>query len=1061
MTGGRYYTLFCLLILSCLGLARGYDTIDLSGQWGFQLDPADFERAFENSGAHRDALCDTVILPGSTDTNQKGIKTTAKPINRLSRLYEYVGPAWYQRKIDIPAAWEGKSIELYLERILWISSVYVDGTLIGEVRSFSTPHVYDLSSILTPGQHNLAICVDNRVPKAFDRWSHAFSEYTQTAWNGIAGKIELRSHDAISIDDIQIYPAADGQTARIVCFIEKDNSDRIEGSIHLTAETINSQRPHSAKPITVPFSDTEQRIRVEGELPMGPEVQLWDEFSPVLYRLTATLSAQGISNSRTATFGMRTFCSDGAHFTINQRKLFLRGTLECAVFPLTGYPDMTVTGWSRICGIAKDYGLNHIRFHSWCPPDAAFEAADRAGVYLQVELPAWTEMGIDPMLNTFFEQEMGRILAAYGNHPSFVMLCVGNELRGDFDYMAKLITQAKQADPRHLYSGSTARKHLPEDQFYVSHVTSAGGITTYGARGPQTDYDLRKAYAVLTVPGVAHEVGQRAVYPNFEEIKKYTGVLYPRNFDVFRDALAAHGMLHQAQDFFRVSGQMTALLYKESIEALLRTPNCGGFQLLDLHDFPGQGTALVGILDPFWDSKGIMTPEAFREFCGPTVPILRLPKRTYFENEPFTAIAELVHYGPHPLKELQADWDIRTAGPDSQPVASGTFETKTISVGMVEPLGTISADFKNSGKRQKLTVTLNAGKGVKNSWDIWVYPRTLPMVDESNYITASNLETQTLEALQSGKTVLLLPDLRLVEGKPGEFQNHFWTPIMFRWEPMTLGAWINHKHPIYTEFETEDYPNWQWWDILTHSKTLVLDNAPHELTPLLQVIDTYDRCLKEGVIFEARAGKGKLLMAAIDFQTHIEQRPASRQLLYSLKRYVSSPDFNPTVSVEMDFLKTLFKKPNLMTGAKVILSDSYETGNEPDKAIDDNPNTIWHTSYYSPGNFAVTNKLPETDYPHEIQIELATETEFQGFIYVPRPDGYNGWIAQYEFYVSKDGQSWGMPAAKGTFARSAGEKRVVFNLPLKAKFIRFVGLRGFGGQKWASMAELKLIPVDK
>ena len=230
-------------------------------------------------------------------------------------------------------------------------------------------------------------------------------------------------------------------------------------------------------------------------LPMGKEVQLWDEFFPSLYKLTTLLTAnitgKTYNDTKEVTFGMRNYSQNGHHFTINGHPLFLRGTLECAIFPLTGYPDMTADGWLRICRIVKSYGLNHIRFHSWCPPEAAFIAADQEGVYLQVELPAWTEMGKDTLLNNFFNHEMDQVLRAYGNHPSFVQLCVGNELRGNFDFMANLIARAEKMDPRHLYSGSTARKHLPEDQFYVSQESSAGEMTTYGARGPQTDYDLR------------------------------------------------------------------------------------------------------------------------------------------------------------------------------------------------------------------------------------------------------------------------------------------------------------------------------------------------------------------------------------------------------------------------------------------------------------------------------------------------------------------------------------------------------------------------------------------
>jgi len=1034
--------------------------IDLSGSWGFQLDPNDFERAFENSGAHKDLLLDKVNLPGTTDSNQKGIKTTNKPINRLSRYYEYVGPAWYQKDIVIPGDWAGKSIQLFLERVLWISSVYVDGKLAGAEKSFSTPHRYDLSPVLTPGRHRLTLCVDNRVGPEFDRWSHAFTEYTQTCWNGIVGKMELRAFNPVHFKNIQVYPDVERKSVRVKCTLDNQTGNMLTGMVFLSAKAVNTEVSHQTQEFSVAFSGSGDQIIAETEIQMGPDAQLWDDFSPALYELTAYLAGnadkKNISDARTITFGMREIGSDGAHFTLNNRKIFLRGTLECAVFPLTGYPDMTVGGWLRICKTVKDYGLNHIRFHSWCPPEEAFTAADQTGILLQVELPFWAEATkpTDPLC-VFLKDEMGRILERYGNHPSFALLCMGNELRGNFDFMADLVKFGRETDPRHLYSGSTARKHLPEDQFYVSHQTSAGGITTYGARGPQTDYDLRKAYDVLKVPGVAHEVGQRAVYPNFDEIKKYTGLLYPRNFELFRDTLEKHGMLDEAKDFFDVSGNMTVMLYKESIEALLRTPNSGGFQLLDLHDFPGQGTALVGILDPFWDSKGLVTPEKWCEFCGPTVPILRMPKREYFNDETFTATAEIYHYNKEPLIGTDLYWDIKSA--DNKVVASGRFKKQIIPVSSLTPLGDIKASLARIYAAQKLTVTVYAGATIKNEWNIWVYPKKLPVVDEEGFVIATRMDDETVSALKSGKNVLLLPDTRQLEGKKSSFQNHFWCPIMFRWEPMTMGTLVKNQHPAFRDFPGEFYTNWQWWNIISNAVTVDLEGTPNTFRPLLQSIDTYDRCLKEGIIFEAKVEKGKLLMAAIDFEKNMNNRPASQQLLYSLKKYVSGNEFDPDQTLSVGFISAMFKKPSLTTGAKIISCDSYETGNEPDKAIDNDLASIWHTAYDNPGNFAVTNKQTETDYPHEIQIELAAVTSFKGFIYHPRQDGRNGWVSDYAFYVGADGKNWGSPVVQGHLAQTDTPKEVLFPATQKSKFIRFVALKGFNGQKWASMAELELI----
>lgn len=1048
----------------CLFLGLGevhaqVNKIDLSGEWGFQLDPTDFERAFENSGAHKDKLSDKVFLPGTTDSNKKGVLTTNKPVNRLSRHYEYVGPAWYQKDVVIPESWAGKCIELELERVLWMSSLYVDGKLVSSLKSFSTPHFYDLSRVLKPGKHRLSICVDNRVGPEFDRWSHAFSEYTQTCWNGIVGKMELRAYDPVRIKDIQIYPDVDKKQARVVCTIENLTNGGVSGAVKLSASTTNAPKSHFVKGVDLAFSGSSKDIKAEAILPMGKDVMLWDEVSPILYRLSASLSAKGegatYNDSRDVAFGMRSFGYDGSKFTLNNRKVFLRGTLECGIFPLTGYPEMTVEGWLRICTIVKSYGLNHIRFHSWCPPKEAFVAADQTGILLQVELPFWGEATkkTDP-LSLFLHDEMANILKEYGNHPSFVMLCMGNELRGNFDVMADLVDFGKATDPRHLYSGSTARKHLAQDQFYVSHVTSAGGITTYGARGPQTDYDLRKAYDVLKVPGVAHEVGQRAVYPNFDEMKKYTRLLYPRNFELFRDSLTAHGMIDQAKDFFKVSGNMTVMLYKESIEALLRTPNCGGFQLLDLHDFPGQGTALVGILDPFWDSKGLVTPEKFREFCSATVPILRFKKREYFSNETFSATAELYHYGVKPVVGA-ISWDIRKQ--DGAVVASGKFKKQVIQPSSLAALGSISAPLKGITDPQKLTVTVYVGKEIKNSWDVWVYP-VASNASSEGYVIAKSMDEATIAALNAGQKVLLLPDTKEIDGKSGDFQNHFWCPIMFRWDPMTMGTLVNSTHPAFKSFPSTFFTEWQWWNIIEHSVSMKLDATPKNFRPILQPIDTYDRCVKLGTIFEAKVGKGKLLMASIDFERDINSRPAAQQLLNSLKQYVASSEFNPADELSVDVIKGLFKKPTLMTGAKVVQCDSYEAGNEPDKAFDGNVNTIWHTAYNNPGNFAVTNKQAETDYPHELQIELTKETSMSGFTYFPRNDGANGLVASFAFYVSNDGKSWGEPVAKGTFASTNEPTEVKFGSTVKAKYVRFVALKGFDGQKWASVAELVLHP---
>ena len=232
---------------------------------------------------------------------------------------------------------------------------------------------------------------------------------------------------------------------------------------------------------------------------------------------------------------------------------------------------MDEAAWDRIFAICRSHGLNHMRFHSWCPPEAAFAAADRAGFLLQVEAPR-ANVGADPARDRFIAAEVDRILATYGNHPSFAMLCLGNELEeSTLPHNRELVSRCRSQDSRHFYTASTAWAHVPEDQF----ISTPDGR---GIHGPKTDHDVRHVLAAHAVPVVYHEIGQWAVFPNLAEVAKYTGVLRPRNFELVRATLTAAGMADQAEAFTRASGLFSVLLYKEEIELMLRTPGIAGFE---------------------------------------------------------------------------------------------------------------------------------------------------------------------------------------------------------------------------------------------------------------------------------------------------------------------------------------------------------------------------------------------------------------------------------------------------------------------------------------------------
>ncbi len=911
--GLLYPLLSAALWMTASGLNAQTQEVDLSGTWGFQTDFMDFRRgSLDVRYMHR--LQDTIVLPAITDDYQIGWKSLYCHIDRLTRKYEYMGPAWYQREIAFPKEWAGKRIFMYFERTHWLSSIFVDTKEVSKLDYISVPHCHELTDFVKPGKtHLITLCIDNRYQYDTHKWNHAHTEFTQINWNGILGEMKLIAVDPVYVDDMQLYPDVTEKTVTARLQIRNYTDKPFEGTarFHITGDDgYNLTRE-------LPVNGKDSLVSFEGKIALGKDIQLWDEFHPNLYRveckLLTSVGETNYEHEKEVTFGMREVAQGKNHVLVNGHPIHLRGTVENAVFPKTGYAPVDDASWERIFRILKDYGMNHMRFHSWCPPAAAFRMADKLGVYLQVELPMWGKDGEpgEPARWDFFRREQKAILKEYGNHPSFILYCNGNEISGDFDFIEELTRYGREHDSRHLFSGSTARKRVASDQFYTTHQTTSGGATVYEGR-PYTDWDICKG-TNIDVPVISHETGQRCVYPDYSIIAKFDGPVEARNLEKFRSQLEANGMGDQADDFFRASGAQTVFEYKDVIEAQLRTSTSAGFQLLSINDLPEQGYAPVGILDPFWDSKGLITPEEFRHFCSPTVPLLRFEKRVWNGGETFEAVAEVYNFSDRSLKNSKVSWQLLDE--QGKTLRQGKLKTQTFLCDTVIRAGSFSCILPEGSEPQKLTVQLLVGKDYVNSWDIWVYPKTGQLMQS----TADVLYTTTFDAvakqqLQAGKKVVLLPNPKQVKGRRSSFHNHFWNPIMFKWAPMTLGWLIHDDSPVFDHFVTENHPDWQWWDILNYAKVIELQETPQALRPFIQTIDSYDSNRKLGIGFEARVGGGKLLVLALDTQKDMNKRPATCQLLESIDRYVKSEKFNPQVELDTAFIdsflttKQTFKK---------------------------------------------------------------------------------------------------------------------------------------------------------
>ncbi len=920
-----------IILLGCNSARK--EKIDLSGEWNFSIDSLDVGVQEAWFG---DELQDIIRLPGSMTTNGKGNDITVntqwtggivdsswyfdekyakyrQPGNIkvpfwLQPEKYYVGPAWYQKTLEIPEHWENQHIELFLERCHWETRVWVDDNEIGMRNSLATPHVYDLTRYLSPGKHTISIRVDNSLDAIDPGYnSHSVADHTQSNWNGIAGDIELVAKPRIFISDIKIDSDIKNNALIISGEMVNELNSKSKAKLVFKADFPNGDSQSFQKEVEIQGMMTPFSINWN----LGDVSPLWDEFEPNLFSINIQLQTEAGIDEKNMKYGLRAFGIEGTRFTINGRPIFLRGTLECAIFPRTGYPPTDVEEWERIFNVAKSHGLNHIRFHSWCPPEAAFEAADALGVYLQVECSSWanqsTTLGDGRPIDQFIYDESERIVKAYGNHPSFCMMAYGNEPGGRNynQYLTDFLKYWKGKDNRRVYTGGSGWPILDDNEY---HVYPAPRIQAWGAElnslinsePPTTNFDWSDIIAPLNEPVVSHEIGQWCVYPNFEEIPKYDGVLKPKNFEIFQETLNENGLGHLADSFLLASGKLQALCYKADIEAALRTPGFAGFQLLDLHDFPGQGTALVGVLDPFWGEKGYISPEEYSQFCNSTVPLARLDKRVFWINEDIEAHIEVAHFGKEALVNPDIKWKIH----ENQDILfQGELEKEEIPIDNAIQLGQITQNLSSIEDPKQLTLTVQIND-FENSWNFWVFPE---VEDQSGEIYLTNsLDDNAIQKLERGGKVLLsIPESVKSENLDDGigFSSIFWNTAWTRGQkPHSLGILCDPDHPAFSQFPTEYHSNWQWWDAMTYSNAIILDDFPTEVRPLVRVIDDWVTNQSQALLLEVKVGEGKLLISGIDFFNDIENRPAGQQLLQSLKNYMEGDEFDPKVEVDINQL---------------------------------------------------------------------------------------------------------------------------------------------------------------
>lgn len=975
---------------------------DLSGTWQFVLDSgkAGISQAFYKKTSFED----TITLPTTTAEAKKGMRGDEKYTGYLTETYHFEGYAWYLREIDIQKEDAGNRFFFVMERTRK-STVWVDGEFVGHFESFYAKHRYELTNWLSVGTHTLTVLVDNT--DYVTDGGHMTSPDTQTNWNGILGEIYLETTRELAIEKMLLYPSRreksveirlelsggtqdqkeEGYTVKVSCrrtrLVKREGMD-YEHFDPLAMQSaaarqagLEPDRPYVIETVEE-LPDWSECYNGEAWLlvtyPLGTGAGEWDEYEPNVYELTVRILRGGdVLCERTSHFGLRDFTCLDRKLYCNDKEIFLRGTHDGLAFPLTGYAPMDLDSWIHVYGTAKEYGLNHVRYHTSCPPRAAFLAASYLGIYIEAELPFWgsiyapVEEQYDREKQDFLLAEGVRALDTFGDMPSYFGMSMGNELWGSKEEINRMMGVLRAHDNRHLYTqGSNNHQFvpsvLPNDDFFCGVRFSKNrlfrgsyamcdaplGFVQTKPPGAYWDYDavivprednagedsavkggtIQIQYGtgikevevgeseeefIPHVPVISHEIGQYEFTPDFDEIAQYTGVLQPENFKIFKERMATKGLLQYAKEHFRASGKLAADCYKAELEAALRSAELSGFQLLDIKDYPGQGTALVGIFNALMRNKGIVTRKEWCMSCSDAVLLPTLERFVMKGGDTVNSVVKLRYYRPQGLgrMELTADWYlVRAAGAQRlatpRKVFGQSFACPPVAGRGLFTLGKFALHVPECAGNAEYLLRFTLGDDIRNEYRVFVYEDAAVMrrsdfaAPENVCITDDN--KLALAECKRGKQVLLFVKPGACapgDTIQGDYCTDFWCYPMFRsisegaGKPVpigTMGLLIDSAHPAMRGFACEDYTTAQWYPIITNARPIILDKIADmkDVKPIVRVMDNFERNHNLGLIYEVSRGAGKLLVCHADLPSLIEKHPEAACLYRSLVDYVAA-----------------------------------------------------------------------------------------------------------------------------------------------------------------------------
>ena len=899
----------CAIATLVVAVAMAADSVkDLSGTW--RVTGEGLTGEVRLPGTLADAKLGRHLAAGDwekcTDKRAKGA---------LTREYQHVGKAVYERTFDLTEEEARYPLELVLERVMGYSELAIDGETVGSCDSLATAHVYPIpQALLTAGRHAIRLTLDNSNRYKFSKWAHSYGPVMQSVWHGVVGTLALRRQSPLRQARVFASWPANGRL-----LVEVPDSFKVaDGNIGLAPagrgtldppQGVQSPRPAIASVKPSPYRKGFSLV----ELALDSEPEPWSEHHPNLYVLTLRDAASDFTHA--IRFGFRSVAAHDHAIWINGMKWFMRGNLDCCHFPLTGAPSCDKAWWRETFRKLRDEdGVNTIRFHSWTPPKAAFDAADEMGMTFVVEAGIWIDrwmkdgspdfLGFGKPIDAFVQRELRAILELRGNSPSFIALGIGNELGGcDFKVMGDWLNTCKTFDPRRIYTASTARDISPADDFVPTHRYPGVGMVR-GRFKPCTDWDYEDVYGKTCLPTVAHEIGQWPIYVDWDhELARYTGVLRPYNLAHFRDVAQSNGTRRCWKRWSNVSAHLNRLMYKDEVESFMRTPSCAGLQLLSAQDFTGQFEAMIGWRDSFYDLKpSVRNLPPFRDIFNSLPHLARFEKYVWSVGETYKATLVVRNLTEKPIP-AGTEFSCTVESGGARSCATAFRLPQTIAPGEVGTVGEarlpLVADM--AGKKHLLRFG-------SNSWPFWVFAGgARENADAQERVPSDILETSSFEkmeaALARGEKVLYTG--RSAACTMAHFKPTFWSSGHFASTTgATLGYSVRDGHPALHGFPTEDWADWQWYHLVEGGFNHRVDALPSDYEPIVQPVSDLHYSLFMASLFELKGGKGRLMVCGIRLDEG--ERPEVRAFRKSVLSYMASEGFDPKTVVDGRWLKEKF-----------------------------------------------------------------------------------------------------------------------------------------------------------